>query len=105
MGENIGDLGGVSMALQAYRMSLEGEPAPVLDGYTGEQRFFLAWAQIWARKYRDEELINRISTDPHSPSEFRANGVVRNIDAWYDAFDVEPGSALYLEPDHRVSIW
>jgi predicted metalloendopeptidase len=105
MGENIGDLGGVTMALEAYRMSLGGRPAPALDGYSGEQRFFLAWAQIWRRLYRDEELINRISTDTHSPSEFRTNGVVRNIDAWYEAFGVDPGNALYLEPGERVSIW
>jgi predicted metalloendopeptidase len=105
MGENIGDLGGLSMALEAYRMTFGGQPAPMLDGFTGDQRFFLSWAQIWRRKYRDEELINRISTDPHSPSEFRTNGVVRNMDAWYEAFGVEPGSALYLPPDHRVTIW
>jgi predicted metalloendopeptidase len=105
MGENIGDLGGVTMALEAYRVSLGGQTAPVLDGYTGEQRFFLSWAQVWRRLYRAEELLNRLSTDPHSPSEFRTNGVVRNIDAWYDAFDVGPGSALYLEPGLRVSIW
>jgi predicted metalloendopeptidase len=105
MGENIGDLGGVTMALEAYRMSLEGRAAPVLDGYTGEQRFFMSWAQVWRRLYRAEELLNRLSTDTHSPSEFRTNGVVRNIDAWYEAFDVKPDSALYLEPGVRVSIW
>ena len=105
MGENIGDLGGVTMALEAYRMSLDGAPAPVIDGFTGEQRFFMAWAQVWRRKYRDEELINRISTDPHSPSAYRTNGVVRNIDAWYEAFDVGPDDDLYLPPGSRVSIW
>jgi predicted metalloendopeptidase len=105
MGENIGDLGGLSMALEAYRMSLGGRSAPVLDGYTGEQRFFLSWAQVWRRQDREEELLHSLATDPHSPSEFRTNGVVRNIDAWYDAFDVAPGAALYLEPGQRVTIW
>lgn len=105
MGENLGDLGGVTTALEAYRMARDGRPAPVLDGYTGEQRFFLAWAQFWRRKYREEELINLSRTDTHSPSEFRTNGVVRNIDAWYDAFNVRPGNALYLPPEDRVSVW
>ncbi|MGD2133033.1 MAG: M13 family metallopeptidase [Maricaulaceae bacterium] len=105
MGENIGDLGGLNVALEAYRISLDGDAPPVIDGYTGEQRFFLAWAQVWRRKYRDEELINRISTDPHSPSEYRSNGVVRNMDAWYEAFGVGPDHALYLPPEERVRIW
>jgi predicted metalloendopeptidase len=105
MGENIGDLGGVSMALEAYHRSLRRRTPPALDGFTGDQRFFMGWGQIWARKYRDEELINRLSTDPHSPSEYRANGVVRNVDAWYEAFGVQPGGALYLPPESRVSIW
>ena len=82
-----------------------GQEAPVLDGFTGPQRFFLAWAQVWKRKYREEELRQRIVTDSHSPSEFRTNGVVRNMDAWYEAFGVEEGDALYLPPDRRVSIW
>jgi predicted metalloendopeptidase len=105
MGENIGDLGGLTVALEAYHRSLGGRPAPVRDGFTGDQRFFMAWAQIWARKYREEELINRISTDPHSPSEFRTNGVVRNIDGWYAAFHVAPARGLYLDPNRRVTIW
>ena len=76
----------------------------MLDGFTGDQRFFLGWAQVWRRLYRDEELANRLVTDPHSPSEFRAS-VVRNLDAWYDAFQPKPGDALYLAPDQRVRIW
>ena len=105
IGENIGDLGGLSIALKAYQMSLEGEPAPVLDGFTGEQRVFLGWAQVWRRLYRDAELLNRLKTDPHSPSQYRTNGIVRNIPGWYDAFDVQEGDALYLAPEDRVKIW
>ncbi|HJK99392.1 MAG TPA: M13 family metallopeptidase [Polyangiaceae bacterium LLY-WYZ-14_1] len=105
MGENIGDLGGLTLAYDAYRISLGDQEAPVLDGFTGDQRFFLAWAQVWKRKYREEELRRRIVTDPHSPSEFRTNGIVRNLDAWYAAFDVDPDDALYLPPEERVSIW
>lgn len=105
MGENIGDLGGVTMAYEAYKLSLEGKEAPVIDGYTGDQRFFMAWAQIWKRKYREEELKRRLVTDSHSPSEYRTNGVVRNMDAWYDAFDVTEDDELYLPEDERVQIW
>ncbi len=105
LGENIGDVGGLSLAYRAYRMSLNGQEAPVIDGYTGDQRFFLAWAQVWQRKYREDALIQRLTTDPHSPSEFRVNGVVRNFDEWYEAFDVQPGDALYLPPEERIRIW
>ena len=105
MGENIGDLTGITMAYAAYKRSLGGKPAPVIDGVTGDQRFFLAYAQIWKRKFREDALINRIKTDPHSPGEYRANGIVRNFDAWYDAFNVQPGDALYLPPEKRVKIW
>ena len=105
MGENIGDLGGLTMAYEAYRLSLDGEEAPVLDGMTGDQRFFAAWAQIWKRLYREKELRNRIASDSHSPSEFRTNGVVRNMDAWYDAFAVSEDDDLYLPPEERVRIW
>ncbi len=105
LGENIGDVGGVSLAYRAWRMSLGGEEAPVIDGLTGDQRFFLAWAQVWQRKYRDDALIQRLSSDPHSPAEFRVNGVVRNFDAWYEAFDVRPEDDLYLPPEDRVTIW
>lgn len=105
LGENIGDVGGLSMAYRAYKMSLNGEEAPIIDGYTGDQRFFLAWAQVWQRKYREDALIQRLTTDPHSPSKFRVNGVVRNISEWYDAFDVQPDDELYLPPEQRVRIW
>ena len=80
-------------------------PAPEIDGFTGEQRFFLGWAQVWRRKYRDEELLKRLVTDPHSPSEFRTNGPASNIDAFYDAFGVKPGDRMYRPPDERVKIW
>ncbi len=105
LGENIGDLGGLSVAYEAYRLSLDGKEAPVIDGLTGDQRFFLGWAQIWRRLYRERELLDRLITDPHSPSEYRANGVVRNMDAWYDAFDVGPDDELFLKPEDRVRIW
>ena len=105
MGENLGDLGGISMAYTAYHMSLDGKPAPVIDGLTGDQRFFLSFGQIWRGKYRDEALVNLIKTNPHSPVMYRANGPVRNFDPWYEAFDVQPGDALYLPPEQRVRIW
>lgn len=104
-GENIGDLGGLSVALAAYQASLGGKPAPVLDGFSGAQRFFLAWAQVWRGKYRDEQLRQLITSDAHSPIMYRVNGVVRNIDAWYEAFNLTPGGALYLAPEERVRIW
>ncbi|NNC38445.1 MAG: M13 family metallopeptidase [Hyphomonadaceae bacterium] len=105
LGENIGDLTGLTMAYAAYKKSLNGKDAPVIDGLTGDQRFFLSYAQIWQRKFREEALRNRVKTDPHSPGEYRANGIVRNFDAWYDAFDIQPGDALYLPPEQRVKIW
>lgn len=105
VGENIGDLGGLSIALLAYRLSLKGEPAPVIDGLTGEQRVFFGWAQVWRTKSRDAEAIRRLAIDPHSPPEFRCNGVIRNMDAFYEAFDVTEDDALYLEPERRVHIW
>ena len=101
----IGDVGGLSLAYRAYQMSLNGDEAPVIDGLTGDQRFFLAWAQVWQRKYREDELIQRLTTDPHSPAEYRVNGVVRNFDEWYEAFDVQPGDELYLPPEERIRIW
>ncbi|WP_019137601.1 M13 family metallopeptidase [Cellulomonas massiliensis] len=107
IGENIGDLGGLSIALLAYEIAL-GAPldeAPVIDGLTGAQRVLLGWAQVWQAKGRDEEVVRRLATDPHSPNEFRCNGVVRNIDAFYDAFEVTPTDALYLAPEERVRIW
>jgi putative endopeptidase len=105
MGENIADLGGLTVALDAYRMSLGGKPAPVLDGLTGEQRFFLGWAQVWRTKFRDEALRQQLVTGPHSPGMYRAKTPVRNIDAWYEAFGVKPGDALYVPPEQRVRLW
>jgi len=104
MGENIADLAGLTVAYEAYRLSLNGKEAPILDGTNGDQRFFLGWAQVWRRLYRDEELKVRLVTDPHSPSEFRT-AVVRNIDAWYSAFGVKPSDPLYLAPEERIKIW
>ena len=105
LGENIGDLTGLTMAYAAYKKSLKGQEAPIIDGLTGDQRFFLSYGQIWQRKFREEALRNRVKTDPHSPGEYRANGIVRNFDQWYEAFDVQPGDALYLPPEKRVKIW
>jgi putative endopeptidase len=105
LGENIGDLSGMAVAFKAYKLSLAGKQAPVIDGFSGEQRFFLGWAQVWRRKYRDEELLKRLVTDPHSPSEFRANGPTSNIDAFHDAFGVQPGDRMYRPPEERVKIW
>jgi len=105
LGENIGDLGGLSVAYAAYRLSLEGKEPPVIDGLTGDQRFFLGWSQIWRRLYREQELRKRLLTDPHSPSEYRVNGIVRNMDAWYDAFNIQPSDPMYLAPEDRVRIW
>jgi len=105
MGENIGDAAGVAVGLEAYHLSLNGRPAPVLDGITGDQRFFFGWAQVWQSKYREDALRNQIATDPHSPAEFRVIGPVRNSDAWYAAFDVQPGDKYYLAPEDRVRIW
>jgi endothelin-converting enzyme len=105
LGENIGDLSGMAVAFKAYQISLNGKAAPEIDGFTGQQRFFLGWAQVWRRKYRDAELLKRLVTDPHSPSEFRANGPASNIDAFYDAFAVKPGDRMYRAPNERVKIW
>ncbi len=114
LGENIGDVGGLSMAYRAYQMSLdkdsdgtvsEAEKAPVIDGLTGDQRFFLGWAQVWRAKYREEATRQQLLTDPHSPPDYRINGVVRNFDEWYEAFDVGPEDALYLPPEQRIRIW
>ena len=105
LGENIGDLGGLTIAVRAWRRSLEGKASPVLDGFSGVQRFFLGWAQVWARKYRDEELRRRLVVDPHAPSEFRANGPVRNIPEFIEAFGVSEGDGLFLPESERVKIW
>jgi putative endopeptidase len=105
LGENIADLGGLLLALDAYHASLHGQPAPVIDGLTGDQRVFLGWAQVWRSKFRDDALRRQIATDPHSPDMLRVNGVVHNIDAWYQAFGVQPGDKLYVPPEQRVKIW
>jgi len=105
MGENIADLGGTLISLDAYHLSLHGAPAPVIDGLTGDQRFFLGQAQLWRSAYRDDEQRRRLVVDPHSPGHFRVDGVVRNVDAWYAAWGVKPGDAMYVAPDQRVRIW
>ena len=105
IGENIGDLGGLGIAWKAYQVSLHGEPAPVIDGLTGAQRFFMSWARAWQQKTRDEEVIRMLAIDPHSPNEFRCNQIVRNLDEFYGAFDVSATDDLWLEPATRVRIW
>ena len=105
IGENIGDLGGLAIAYKAYELSLNGAKSPVIDGLTGEQRFFLGWAQCWRQKMRPEEIRRRVATDPHSPDEFRCNQVVRNLEEFHRAFSVKPGDGLYLEESERVRIW
>ena len=105
LGENIGDLGGLNFAYTAYQTSLAGKPAPTIDGLTGDQRFFFGWGQVWRRLYREPELRRRLLDDPHSPSRYRVNGIVSNMDAFYEAFNIKPGDAMYLAPDKRVRIW
>lgn len=105
LGENIADLSGMAIAYKAYILSLDGEPAPTIEGFTGPQRFFLGWSQIWRRLYRDEDLVRRLVIDPHSPSQFRANGPVINFDPFYEAFDVKAGDKLYKAPADRIQIW
>lgn len=105
LGENIADLSGMAIAYKAYILSLNDHDAPMIDSFTGPQRFFLGWAQIWRRLYRADELLNRLITDPHSPSHFRANGPVTNLNAFYEAFDVKPGDKLYKKPEDRIQIW
>jgi putative endopeptidase len=105
IGENIGDLGGLSIAWKAYLLSLNGEEPPVIDGFTGAERFFLSWAQAWQMKLRDEEAVRLLAIDPHSPNEFRCNQIVRNIDDFYAAFGVTEQDELWLDPSERVTIW
>jgi putative endopeptidase len=105
LGENIGDLGGLSIALKAYKMSLGKEKPTTMDGFTAEQRVFMGWGQIWLNKYREEAIRNLIATDTHAPSKFRINGIVRNIPAFYTSFQVKPKDSLYLAPKQRVKIW
>jgi predicted metalloendopeptidase len=105
LGENIADLSGMAIAYKAYMLSLGTDGGKTLDGYTPGQRFFLGWSQIWRRKYRDDEMVRRLLIDPHSPSAFRANGPVANLDAFYEAFGVKPGDRLYKPPAERIQIW
>jgi len=105
IGENIGDLSGLAVAHRAYQIALGGLPAPEIDGFTGDQRLYLGWGQVWADKVREDELRKRLLTDPHSPSEYRCNGVVRNMAAFQTAFDVKPGDGLYLPADQMARIW
>lgn len=105
LGENIGDLGGLTVAARSYNLSLNGKEAPVIGGLTGEQRLFVGWSQVWRRNYRDEELGRRLMTDSHSPSHFRAMGTPRNIPAFYQAFDLKEGDKMFLAPEERVKIW
>ena len=105
LGENIGDLSGLAVAYRAYQISLQGRDAPIIDGFTGPQRFFLGWAQIWRRQYREEELRARLLTDSHSPSEYRCNGVVSNMSEFHEAFAVKEGDGLYRAESERVTIW
>ena len=105
MGENIADFAGISVALDAYHRSLGGKPAPVLDGLTGDQRFFLAFAQVWREKQRDDALKSQVTTDPHSPGRFRVLGPIRNVQAWYDAFGITPDNPMYIPPEKRAHIW
>jgi putative endopeptidase len=105
MGENIADLGGLLIAYDAYHNALGGKPAPVLDGLTGDQRFFLGWAQVWRYKIRDDAARQRIVSDPHAPAGARVAIPLQNVDAWYAAFNVQRGDKLYLAPTARVKIW
>ena len=105
LGENIGDLGGLSIAIKAYKATLGGKEAPLMDGFTGMQRVFLGWGQVWGEKTREEAIRSQIARDPHSPAKYRINGVVRNIPEFYEAFNIKPTDSLYLAPEKRVKIW
>ena len=105
MGENIADFAGIQVALDAYHRSLGGKQAPVIDGLTGDQRFFLSYAQVWREKQRDDALRSQVTTDPHSPGRFRVLGPIRNVQAWYDAFGITPQSSMYIPPEKRARIW
>ncbi|MBD1391381.1 hypothetical protein IC617_18290 [Neiella sp. HB171785] len=105
LGENIGDLGGLSVAYKALQLSLNGQPGEVIDGLTSDQRFFIGWSQVWRRNYREEELRQRLVTDPHSPSHYRVIGVVSNIPEFYEAFDVKETDEMFIAPENRVKIW
>jgi putative endopeptidase len=104
LGENMADLAGINVAYDAYKISLKGRPAPVIGGYTGDQRFFLGFGQVWQNKAREAAIRQQITTDPHTPGNWRPY-VVRNLDAWYDAFGVKPGEKFYLAPKDRIKVW
>ena len=104
-GENIGDHGGMQMAYTAYKLALGGKEAPVIDGFTGDQRFFMAWAQVWRSIFRDDALADRILTNEHAPDMVRGQNAERNVDAWYEAFGVKEGDKMYVPPEKRVHIW
>ena len=105
LGENIADLAGLGIAYEAYRVSLAGVPTPDIDGFTGDQRFFLGWAQGWRSRIRDEALRERLLSDPHSPAEYRVNGVVTNLPAFHQAFATTPGDRLFKPPEQQVMLW
>ncbi len=105
LGENAADNAGLAIAVRAYRLARKGCPAPVIDGFSGEQRLFLSFAQIWHEKLREAARIERLKVDPHSPGQFRANGTLRNQSSFVEAFDVKPGDAMYLPEDERISLW
>jgi putative endopeptidase len=105
LGENIADTAGITIAHAAYALSLAGEEATVLGGFTGDQRVFLGYAQVWRYKAQEATMRRRILSDPHAPPEFRVNGAIRNVDGWYEAFEVGPDDALYLPPEERVQLW
>jgi predicted metalloendopeptidase len=105
LSENIGDLGGLAIAYRAYQISLDGKPAPVIDGFTGEQRFFVGWAQLWRSKERDGFMRQTLLTGQHAPAQYRANGPLAHLDAFQQAFGVEPGDKLYRDPQKRVKVW
>jgi endothelin-converting enzyme len=105
LGENIGDLSGLTVALKAYKLSLNGKNAPVMDGFSGEQRFFISWAQIWCENVREEFARTLLLVDPHSPSEYRVNGIVSNLPEFYTAFGAKEGDKMYIAPEKRVKLW
>jgi predicted metalloendopeptidase len=105
LGENIGDLSGLTVSFKAYKLSLAGKQSPVIEGFTGDQRFFLGWAQVWRTLNRDDAMRQQLLTDPHSPGEYRVNGVVRNMPEFYSAFGVKAGDGAFLPPENRVKIW
>ncbi|MEY2722913.1 MAG: Neutral endopeptidase, partial [Actinomycetota bacterium] len=105
IGENIGDLGGATIAYKAYKIALAGKEAPVIDGLTGDQRFFVGYAQVWRGKIRAEAMKVRLATDPHSPGEFRCNQILKNLPQFHQAFGVKQGDALYMAPEEQVAIW